>query len=66
MPAFDQCEVPPEVSRQLFPGEAPIVVMPAAGEARQRASQIEADDVLEKPFDIDDLLHCIEHHSRRP
>jgi DNA-binding response OmpR family regulator len=35
---------------------APIIVMTAAHEAARRAREVDATDVLGKPFDIDELL----------
>ena len=53
-----------EVARRLHadPGTAsiPIVVMTAMHDAPTRASEIGASRFLAKPFDIDDLLKCIE------
>ncbi len=41
---------------------APIIVMTAAHDARERAKQIEANGHLAKPFDIDDLLAMVHQH----
>lgn len=38
---------------------APIVVMTAAGRARERAVQIEAAGILSKPFDLDELFAVV-------
>jgi CheY-like chemotaxis protein len=45
---------------------APIVVVTAAREAAQRAAQINADDVLAKPFRIDELLRVVNRYVRPP
>jgi CheY-like chemotaxis protein len=42
--------------RASSPDLAPIIVMTAAHEASARAREVEASDVLGKPFDIEDLL----------
>ena len=39
---------------------APIVVLTAAADARQRAADIEAEGFLGKPFNLDDLLRLVE------
>ena len=41
---------------------APIVVLTAAEDARQRAKEIAAEGYLGKPFDIDDLLRIIKSY----
>jgi CheY-like chemotaxis protein len=38
---------------------APIIVVTAARDAADRASQIEAEAFLAKPFDLDDLLNLV-------
>ncbi len=55
-----------------FPGpHAPIIVMTAGRDAKMAASDIGAKCHLDKPFDVDDLLHVVEEcissdTSRRP
>jgi CheY-like chemotaxis protein len=44
---------------------APIVVLTAARDAAARAAQIQADGYLGKPFDMDDLLSLVAHHTGR-
>jgi CheY-like chemotaxis protein len=39
---------------------APIVVLTAAADARQRAADVEAEGFLGKPFNLDDLLGLVE------
>jgi two-component system chemotaxis response regulator CheY len=41
----------------------PIVVMTAAESARSWADEVGAAGHLAKPFGLDDLLTCVEHHS---
>jgi CheY-like chemotaxis protein len=43
--------------------KVPIVVMTAAESARRWADEIGAAGHLAKPFGLDDLLTCVEHHS---
>lgn len=46
---------------------APIIVMTAAKDARQRAMEIGADDFISKPFELDALLATVKrviHKSR--
>ncbi|MBI3969739.1 MAG: response regulator [Chloroflexi bacterium] len=50
--------------RQTPGRHAPIVVMTAAYDAWDRAKQIGADDVLPKPFDLDDLFERVERFTR--
>jgi CheY-like chemotaxis protein len=38
---------------------APIIVMTAAHDSRQRAAEIAADDVIAKPFDVNHLLDLV-------
>jgi two-component system chemotaxis response regulator CheY len=42
---------------------APIVVVTAAREAAERAAQVDADDFIAKPFDLDRLLETVERHA---
>ena len=43
---------------------APIVVLTAAQDAASRAAQIQADDYLGKPFELDDLLNVVARYAR--
>jgi DNA-binding response OmpR family regulator len=43
---------------------APIIVMTAAHDARVRAAQVRAIDVLGKPFDLDELLAVVARATR--
>lgn len=49
--------------RQMPGQRAPIIVVSAAHDAPTWAAALGADDVLTKPFDIDDLLGLVERHS---
>ena len=40
----------------------PIIVMTAAADAKQRAKDINAVDLIEKPFDFDQILATIKKH----
>jgi DNA-binding response OmpR family regulator len=44
----------------------PIVAVTAAEHAEAAATEIGADDVLAKPFEIDDLLRVVSRYCRRP
>ena len=46
--------------RELPSPHAPIITMTAAVDARQWASEIGAQGVLEKPFDVDELISTVE------
>jgi two-component system, chemotaxis family, chemotaxis protein CheY len=52
--------------RQRPGRHAPIVMMTAAHDAAQWASEIEADAVLSKPFDLNDLLTVVAQFARYP
>lgn len=45
---------------------APIVVVTAAENARDRAEEIGAEGWLAKPFELDDVLRAAERHAGRP
>ncbi|HEY1387706.1 MAG TPA: response regulator [Ktedonobacterales bacterium] len=48
--------------RQQDGPHAPIIVMTAAHDSRQRASEIAADGFVPKPFDLDELLALIRRY----
>jgi CheY-like chemotaxis protein len=50
--------------RERYNRRVPIVVMTAATNAQERAAQVDADAFLGKPFDLDDLLACVERYTR--
>jgi two-component system, chemotaxis family, chemotaxis protein CheY len=64
MPIMDGWEFARRYRERPGP-HAPIVVMTAARDAATRASEIEADGVLAKPFDLDALLEIVAHFARR-
>lgn len=43
----------------------PVIVMTAAENARRWADEIKADDHIAKPFDLNDLIGCVQRHERR-
>jgi CheY-like chemotaxis protein len=45
---------------------APIIVVTAARDAEERASQIQAEGYLAKPFDLDDLLAMVGRYVHTP
>lgn len=49
--------------RQQDGPHAPIIVMTAAHDSRQRASEIAADGFIPKPFDLDELLALINRYT---
>lgn len=49
--------------RELPGPHAPIIVMTAAHDAQQRASEISADDVIAKPFDVNHLLDIVRKYG---
>ena len=64
MPIMDGWEFARRYRERPGP-HAPIVVMTAARDAATRASEIEADGVLAKPFDLDALLEIVARFARR-
>jgi two-component system, chemotaxis family, chemotaxis protein CheY len=48
--------------RDRPPPHAPIVVMTAAPDARQRAAEVTADDYLAKPFSLEELTDVVRQH----
>ncbi|MBA2449972.1 MAG: response regulator [Chloroflexi bacterium] len=65
MPIMDGWEFARRYRERPGP-HAPIVVMTAARDAATRASEIEADGVLAKPFDLDALLEIVARFTPRP
>jgi len=63
MPVMDGWEFAQRFKRE-FDGAAPIVVVTAAADAKMRAEEIGAQGYLAKPFEIDDLIHCVNKHYR--
>jgi len=54
-----------ECARELrgrYAHSLPIVVVTAAEHARMRAEEVDADDVLAKPFDIHELRRIVAQH----
>jgi len=62
MPVMDGWAFAQAYRQQPGP-HAPIVVITAAHDAAARAAQIEAQDYLAKPFDLDDLLNMEARHT---
>jgi len=63
MPVMDGWEFAQRFKRE-FDGAAPIVVVTAAADAKMRAEEIGAQGYLAKPFEIDDLIRCVNKHYR--
>ncbi len=63
MPVMDGWEFARQF-RERYDRQIPIVVMTAATSAQERAAQVNAEAFLGKPFDLDDLLACVERYSR--
>ncbi len=64
MPVMDGWEFAARF-RQEFDGGAPIVVVTAAADAKLRAEEIGAQGYLAKPFEIDDLIHCVGKYYKK-
>lgn len=63
MPIMDGWEFS-RVYRTTPAPHAPIIVVTAARDAAERASQIHADGYLSKPFELDDLLAMVGRYVR--
>lgn len=50
--------------RTKYGKAAPIVVLTAADDARKRASEIDADGLVGKPFELDALLAMVRRHTK--
>jgi two-component system, chemotaxis family, chemotaxis protein CheY len=61
MPVMDGWEFSGQV-RARYGRTIPLLMLSAATDAAARASQIEAEAYLEKPFDIDELARLVERH----
>jgi DNA-binding response OmpR family regulator len=61
MPVMDGWEFAARF-REKYGDATTIVVVTAATDARLRAEEIGAKDYLAKPFEIDELLRCVERH----
>ena len=61
MPVMDGWEFATEL-RSKYGRTVPIIMVTAAWNSEQRAQEIGADDYLDKPFDIDDLVRVVERH----
>ena len=64
MPVMDGWQCARELRARY--GHIPIVVVTAAENARAFGAEVGADDVLPKPFEIDDLLQVVERHVAKP
>ena len=50
--------------RSLPPPHAPIVAVTATRDTADSAAQVQADGMLAKPFDLDDLLATVAHFTQ--
>ncbi|HSC27891.1 MAG TPA: response regulator [Vicinamibacterales bacterium] len=64
MPVMDGWEFRREQSRHAVLAQIPVIVVSAAG--CDRLEQIDADDYLSKPVDLNDLLDCVGRYCGRP
>ena len=65
MPVMDGWQCAREL-RARYGRTLPIVVVTAAEHIRSRGHELGADDVLPKPFDIDDFLRTVAHYCGAP
>lgn len=64
MPVMDGWEFARQY-RALPEPPAPILVLTAARDAAARAAEIDANGYLGKPFDMQELLTLVDHHTRQ-
>jgi two-component system, chemotaxis family, chemotaxis protein CheY len=64
MPVMDGWEFARRYRARPEP-HAPILVLTAARDAAARAAEIHANGYLGKPFDMEELLMLVGHHTRR-
>ncbi|MBI3971711.1 MAG: response regulator [Chloroflexi bacterium] len=64
MPVMDGWQFLEAYRRRSGP-HAPVVVCTAAVDPAKRAAAVQADDVLSKPFDVDQLVEIVETYARR-
>jgi CheY-like chemotaxis protein len=64
MPVMDGWQFRREQVRDTQLSQIPVIVVSAAG--RDRIDRIDADDVLSKPVDLDELLACVSQYCRPP
>lgn len=64
MPVMDGWQFASKL-RERYNGWVPVVVMTAAKDAGARAREVQADDFISKPFDIDELVEKVQQHMRR-
>ena len=62
MPVMDGWQCAREL-RKRYGHDVAIVVVTAAEHARARAEEIDGDDVLSKPFEMDDLLRVVARYA---
>jgi DNA-binding response OmpR family regulator len=60
MPGMDGVEVCRRLRANPKSARAPVIAMSASHRLRERASQMDVDGLLAKPFDLDELLANIE------
>ena len=58
MPVMDGWQFAAELHRRRD-GEIPLLVMTAAVDAQQRAAEVDADDTISKPFDLDEFVASV-------
>ena len=63
MPVMDGWQFAAEF-RARYDHKAPIIVMTAAGDSKQRAEDVQAEGWLGKPFRLDDLSSTVKRHIR--
>jgi DNA-binding response OmpR family regulator len=59
MPRMDGYAFAEELRSRGLRAQLPIIVLTADGRAEEKASRLQADDHLAKPFDVDELLQKV-------
>jgi CheY-like chemotaxis protein len=62
MPVMDGWQFRREQSRDAALSKIPVIVVSAVG--HDRIEQIDADEYLSKPVDLDELLECVTHYCQ--
>lgn len=66
MPGIDGREVTKLLKSDKQTAQLPIVVISALNDTKKIAQEVRADDFLEKPFDMTDLLNMVEKYTSKP
>ena len=63
MPDIDGIKIASLLKKNTVSGSIPIIVISALSDARQISKEIDADDFLAKPFEMNDLISIVARHA---